>query len=255
MVRLATQRDWGAVSLFVLPGFREQTFPGKEGRLRFPLVTDGDANYQADAGQSHVDFAFRYSHYLGAWDFGLHYFEGTGREPRFVPDSGFTRLVPTYDLINQAGADIQYTREGWLWKFEGLWRAQHGEHFSAVTAGFEYTLYQIRRSDADLGLLLEYSYDGRSDDPAEAPPTLFNDDLFAGARLTLNDVQSTEVLAGFVVDRDEHSVQLSVEAQRRLDNHWSVELESLWFLNSDDRDFAAVFRDDSYVTLRLSRYF
>jgi hypothetical protein len=252
---LSTQQDWGALSLFVLPGFRERTFPGKEGRLRLPLVTDGDADYQSDAGRRHVDFAVRYAHYLGAWDFGAHYFKGTGREPRLVLDSGFTRLIPTYDLINQLGADVQYTHEGWLWKFEGLWRAQHGDHFAAATAGFEYTLYQIRDSDADLGLLMEYSLDDRSDDPAQAPPTLFDDDLFVGARLTLNDVQSTELLAGFVVDRDDRSTQLSIEAERRLDNHWSLELESLWFLNSDNSDFVAAFRDDSYVTLRLSRYF
>lgn len=255
MLRLSTQRDWGAISLFVLPGFRERTFPGKDGRLRFPLVTDGDADYQADAGQKHVDVALRYAHYLGAWDFGVHTFQGTGREPRLVPNATFTRLVPTYDLINQVGADVQFTRDAWLWKFEGLWRAQHGDHFTAVTAGFEYTLYQLRASDADLGLLLEYSRDTRSDDPAEAPPTLFDDDVFLGARLTLNDVQSSELLAGFVVDRHDRSVQLSVEAQRRLDNHWSVELESLWFLNTDDSDFATVFRDDSYITARLSRYF
>lgn len=255
MLRLSTQRDWGAVRLFVLPGFRERTFPGEEGRLRFPLLTDGNAEYQSDAGQNHVDFALRYAHYLGAWDFGAHYFKGTGREPRLVPNSTFTRLVPTYDLINQIGVDVQYTRDAWLWKFEGLWRAQHGDHFAAATAGFEYTLYQISASDADLGLLVEYSRDGRNDDPADAPPTLFDDDLFFGARLTLNDVQSSELLAGFVVDRHDRSVQLSIEAERRLDNHWSLELESLWFLNSDDSDFIVVFRDDSYVTLRLSRYF
>ena len=109
--------------------------------------------------------------------------------------------------------------------------------------------------DADLGLLLEYSFDGRSDDFSEAPPTLFDDDLFAGARLALNDVQNTELLAGVVIDREEHSMQLSIEAERRLNNHWSAELESRWFLNTDDEDVAAVFKDDSYIGLRLSRYF
>ena len=58
-------------------------------------------------------------------------------------DRGFTRLIPTYDLINQVGVDIQYTHAAWLLKFEGLWRAQHGDHFYAMTTGFEYTLYQL----------------------------------------------------------------------------------------------------------------
>jgi hypothetical protein len=255
MVQLLTPQDWGTVSLFVLPGFRERTFPGKDGRLRFPLVTDGDADYQDSAGDDHVDFAVRYSHYLGAWDFGAYYFKGTGREPRFVPDAGFTRLVPFYDLINQVGTDIQYTRGGWLWKFEGLWRAQHGDHFAATTAGFEYTLYQIRATDADLGLLLEYSYDGRSDDISDAPPTVFNDDIFAGARLTLNDVHDSELLVGFSVDRQDHSVQAAVEAERRLSNYWNMEVESRWFFNTGNGDIVNIFEKDSFVTLRLSRYF
>ncbi len=254
MLNLNLRRDWGEVGLFLMPWFREQTLPGKNGRLRFPLVTDGDARYQSSDKQQHVDVALRYSHYVGDWDFGLSYFNGTSREPRFFLNNNGTRLVPFYDLIKQVGTDIQLTSEGWLWKFEGMWRAQHGDHFLAMVGGFEYTLYQIADSAADLGLLLEYSWDGRSSDFRDAPPVLFDDDIFVGSRLTLNDVQDSALLAGFVVDRDTRAVQLSVEVERRLDDHWKLELESRWFLNNDS-GLVAVFRDDSYVTLRLSHYF
>jgi len=255
MLKLATQQAWGELSLFVLPWFREETFPGKDGRLRFPLVTDGDAQYQSSDEHKHLDLALRYSHYFGAWDIGLSYFKGTSREPRFLLNEDSTRLVPYYDLINQLGTDIQYTREGWLWKFEGLWRAQHGDHFTAAIGGFEYTLYQIRETDADLGLLLEYSYDGRNDDPAEAPPVIFDDDFFFGARLTLNDVQDSELLAGFSIDRSDRASQLSLEASRRLGNRWTTELEGRWFLNSGDSGVLSAFKKDSHLTFRLSRYF
>jgi hypothetical protein len=142
-----------------------------------------------------------------------------------------------------------------LWKFEGLWRAQHGQHYAAAVGGFEYTLYQVADSDADLGLLVEYSRDGRSDNPAKQPPVLLDDDLFLGARLSLNDVQGSELLAGVIVDRDSRASQLSVEAERRLTNHWSLELESRWFISSGGNDVAAAFRDDTYITLRMLRYF
>jgi len=33
MVQLSIARDWGVLDLFVLPGFRERTFPGKKGAL------------------------------------------------------------------------------------------------------------------------------------------------------------------------------------------------------------------------------
>ena len=99
MLNLLTQHDWGDVSLYVMPWFRERTFPGKNGRLRYPLVTDGNAQYQSGNGRNHIDVAARYSHYLGNWDFGIAYFNGTGREPRLVLNENGTRLVPVYDLI------------------------------------------------------------------------------------------------------------------------------------------------------------
>ena len=255
MLRLALQRDWGELSLFVLPGFRERTFPGKDGRLRFPLVIDGEALYSNSRERRHVDLALRYSNYFGDWDIGVAVFHGTGREPRFVPNADLTRFHPVYDIIDQASVDIQYTREGWLWKFEGLWRRQNGERFLAATGGFEYTLYQIMSSDADLGLLLEYSRDGRSADFTAAPPVVLDDDVFAGARLALNDTQSSELLAGVVVDRASRAWQLSVEAERRLGERWKLELESRWFLNTRRSPVLSAFRQDSHVTLRLSRYF
>ena len=82
-----------------------------------------------------------------------------------------------------------------------------------------------------------------------------DDDFFFGARLTLNDVQDSELLAGFTVDRDDQASQLSLEASRRLDNHWSTELEGRWFLNSGERELLSAFKKDSYLSLRLFRYF
>jgi len=255
MFKVSTQRDWGTLDLYLMPWFRELTFPGKHGRLRFPLVTDGKARYQSSAEQHRGDIALRYSHYLGDWDFGVYYFNGTGREPRFLLNTTGTRLITFYDLIKQVGTDIQWTHESWLLKFEGLWRAEHGDHYFATVSGFEYTLYQIAASDADLGLLLEYSRDGRDSNPSDQPPILLDDDFFLGTRLTLNDVQSTELLLGFIIDRETHASQLSLKAERRITNHWKVEADSHWFLNSDSNSVVNAFKNDSHITLRLSRYF
>jgi len=255
MLNLATERDWGALSLFVMPWFRERTFPEKRGRLRFPLVVDHDVEYESDAGQHHVDVAVRYSHFIDEWDLGLHYFRGTGREPRLVPNRQGTRFIAHYDQIDQVGADVQYTHEAWLWKFEGIVRNQHGDHFGAMVGGFEYTLYQIINTPADLGLLLEYQYDRRDKDPAKAPQTMFDDDVFIGARLALNDVRDSELLIGVAVDREDGSSLLSMEVERRLDNHSTLELESRWFLNVDESNSLSAFKDDSFVAVRFTRYF
>ena len=66
MINLALINDWGTVDLFVLPYFRERTFPGTEGRLRTQLVVDeGLSKFESSAKEKHVDLAIRYSHYFG----------------------------------------------------------------------------------------------------------------------------------------------------------------------------------------------
>ena len=55
-------------------------------------------------------------------------------------------MIATYDLIQQAGLDVQYTRDAWLWKLEGILRDGHCDLFAAAVGGFEYTLYQVFQS-------------------------------------------------------------------------------------------------------------
>jgi hypothetical protein len=253
MINLTTRRDWGSLSLYILPGFRERTFSGREGRLRpAPHIDSDSAEYEASAEQRHTDLAIRYSHYLGDWDIGAYHFYGTSREPLVRPSADGERLVPFYELINQTGIDLQYTREAWLWKFEGIHRKSRKEHFTAVAAGFEYTRYQLAGSRADLGLLLEYLYDGRDANPTLAPPTPFDNDLFLGARLALNDVQDTSVLMGVVIDRDDRSRLFSIEAERRLGSHWTIELEARLFREIDRDSDLMAFENDSFLSLRAA---
>ncbi len=69
MVNVALVQTWGTIGVFVLPGFREQTFSGEQGRLRFPtLVSQDSAVYESSARHKHIDLAARYSHFISAWD-------------------------------------------------------------------------------------------------------------------------------------------------------------------------------------------
>ena len=256
MITLSTQRDWGHLALFVLPGFRDRTFAGEDGRLRFVLpIDDDEAVYESGAEEKHIDFAARYTHYIGDWDIGAHLFYGTGREPLITLSANNQRLIPNYDLITQFGVDLQYTKDAWLWKFEGIVRSGQSKTFAALVGGFEHTFYQIRQSAADLGLLIEYLYDGRNDDPSLAPPALFQNDLFFGLRLALNDFQDTSVLMGAIVDLNDQSTLFQVEAQRRLGEHWSAEIQGRFFLNVGDDALLLSFREDNFVNLSLARHF
>ena len=268
MVKLSLLKEWGQLDLFVLPGFRERTFPGTRGRLRPPLAATGDSIFEADSGEGHVDYAARYSNFIGNFDMGLSFFYGTSREPRFTLTPDGQRLTPIYDLITQGGLDIQYTQGPFLLKFEGIVREGQGNTFFASVAGLEYTLFQVFGKDWDLGLLTEYLYDGRDEfsftDPTllgpgpletRAPPAAFENDVFVGTRLALNDIADSAFLAGAVIDAEDGSTAMFVEASRRIGENWLAELETRLFLNTDPANLNAVFAKDDFVNFRLTRYF
>ena len=256
MLRLSFAQDWGTLTIFALPYFREPTFPGEKGRLRAQFIVDTDnAQFESSLKEWHPDVAARWSHALGDWDVAVGYFRGTSREPRFtleVRDGGQPYLIPAYDQIDQIGLELQWTVEAWLWKLEAISRWGHGEHFSAAVAGFEYSFFSLFGTALDLGVVGEYLYDGRS--PA-APGTPFENDLFVGGRLAFNDVGSTSILAGAIVDHKSGATSITIEASRRLGERWTIDLESLSFFDVPPTDLLYSVRRDGYVQLRLSRFF
>ena len=253
LVNLAWQQDWGLISAFVMPYFRERNYPGAEGRLRTPLPVDSDrAVYESSSEESHVDVALRYSHYIGDVDIGLSFFRGTSREPRLIPADDSPALLPYYDQIDQFGVDLQYTRDAWLWKLEAIARDGYSESFAAAVGGFEYTFYQVGRSAADVGVLLEYQYDGRNE---LEPFTTADNDIFVGTRLALNDIQDTSLLAGIAYDTVTGETFFNVEAERRIGNSIALELRARAFSGAGPQDVTyAVVRDD-YVQIQLAKYF
>ena len=253
MINLELQRDWGLVSVYLLPYFRERTFAGKDGRLRTPLPVDTDnPQYESSDEQNHVDFALRYSHYIGSVDIGVSAFSGTSREARLLPNEDGSELTPHYDQINQLGLDLQYTDDAWLWKLEAISRETQNDSFSAAVGGFEYTFFQVADSATDVGLLLELQYDGRDDEEA---PTLADNDLFTGIRLALNDIQNTAVLAGVGYDLDTSETYFNIEADRRLGDDYVLETRVRIFTNAQPGDTSYAITNDDYLQLQLSRYF
>ena len=253
MLNVAFQRDWGEVSLFVMPWFRERTFTGRAGRFRAPVPVDTDrARYTSGQGADHIDVALRYSHYIGDVDIGLSAFSGTAREPRLVPGDDGESLVPVYDLVDQFGIDVQYTREAWLWKLEAIARNGVSHSFAAAVAGFEYTVYQVGGSAADASLLLEYQYDGRN---ALEPATFADNDVFVGTRLALNDVQDTAILAGVTYDTVTGEAFINVEAERRLGENWFAELRVRAASGAKPGDTSYWLQQDDYVQLQIARYY
>lgn len=256
MVNFAVIRNWGRLDLFVLPGFRERLFPGPQGRPGVPFPFDPDlATYGTRRGRGVTDFAARWSHSIGPWDVGVSHFHGTTRDPSFrltQNTAGVTVYTPHYDRIDQTGLDVQLTKGSWLWKLEMINRSGQGNRFIAFVGGFEYTLSNVANSGLDLGLLSEYSFDQRD----ELALTPLEDDIFLAARLSFNDVESTEILAGAALDRESGAAFIVAEARRRIGSRWTLDLVARSFVGIPASDFFLFgIRNDDYVQTSLAFHF
>ena len=265
LVNLTLIRDWGTLDVFVLPGFRERTFPGREGRLRsVPFIDMDRATYESGAGRRRMDWAVRWSQAVGDYDIGVAHFRGTSREPRLRPECADGRpalatpcdpstvvFAPHYEVVRRTSLDLQATRGAMLWKVEVLHESGPDESWLAWVTGFEYTWFGVAESALDLGLLVEHLFDGRS---GHAPHPL-EDDVFAGVRLALNDEAGTELLAGVIADAEGDAATFNLEASRRLGERWKVELEARAWAGVDRDDAMFPLRRDDYVQLTWTRFF
>lgn len=289
MVNVSTVQDWGILDVYLLPGFRERTFPGEDGRPRLPVVIDQDhAQYESAAEQERVDAAIRLQMFLGSWQVALSHFSGTSREPLLLPNIqdltpaqigalvttqqlpvGFdARLTPYYSVIDQTGLELQYINEGWIWKLEAISRSGEGDRFAAYDAGFEFTQYALFGSDIDLGYIVEYMYEDRN----ELLASPFEHDWLFGGRMTFNDVASTELLMGLIYDPHSEEKAISFESSRRFGDRLKVSLEGRFYADTGGAPTAgqvflgalleqapdtplAVYTNDDMVQLEMVYYF
>lgn len=260
MVNLNVVKDFGTFSLYWLPRFRERQFQIYKNRLRFAVpIDDSQPHFDSPAGVWHQDFAARWSHSIGEWDLGIAHFRGTGREPTFdlsLADPASPNLIPRYSIINQTSIDLQWTHDAWLWKLEAITRGGQGKRFAAVTAGFEYTFFNVQDFGADVGLLAEYLYDGRDRNLTVAPVIPFYNGVFMGTRIEVNDTQNSQVMAGFVQDLDTSAKYVSLEASRRMGEAWKLEVKARFFMDAPQSNFVIYgFDRDDYFQFRVLRYF
>lgn len=264
MINAAFIQDWGTVDLFVLTGFRERTFAGKQGRPRSQYVVDKDlTEYESSDEEKHIDFAARYSHYIGAWEFGVSQFYGTSRDPNLSPafnSQGEVVLKPFYPIINHTSLDVQAILSNWLLKLEVISRDGQDKNYgryAAATGGFEYTIVGVFRTIADLGIISEYLYDERGSEanPGSFMASPFQNDLMVGTRLAFNDVQSTQLLAALIIDLDHGDRFYNIEAERRLGDSWKLSLEARVFTLINQSNPFWNIRKDDHAQLNLEWFF
>lgn len=250
MIHYSYLTNVGTFDLFYLPYFRTRQFPGRKGRLRFPVILDGsEIEFESSADEFQPSFAGRWSHYVGVLDFGVSHFYGVGREPIVTDFSTFDLI---YGTINQTGIDIQATTGPALWKFEAIKRFNDFQDMFATVAGLEYTFYNIRNSGIDIGVLGEYLYDDRDDLTFSG----LQNDVFVGSRIAFNDSQDSDILFGAIFDLERTTKIFSIEAGRRIGSSWNIDVESRIFSNVDfDPPESLLFlRNDSFLQFSITKY-
>ena len=174
--------------------------------------------------------------------------------PRFLARKsvqGELSLVPYYDLIHQSSLDLQATLQNWLLKLEVMRRQGQDKTYFASVSGFEYTLVGVGGTAIDLGLLSEYHWDERGFKSTGA----FNNDIFTGMRVAMNDAADTQLLGGIGADMNNGGYFTNLEASRRFGNHWKMELEARFTYDTADHDAFYPVREDDSIQLEIIRFF
>jgi len=250
--------DWGIIDLFVLPGFRERTFAGSDGRLRGPLAVSTDnVMYESSAEENHIDLAIRWSHSIGDFDIGTYWFHGTNREPQIIlTQQGQTlSVLQYYNQMDQFGLDVQATLGDFLWKFESIYRDTKDDDYWATQAGFEYTYVGVFDSAADVGLLMEYAWDSRGEGSATEITSSFQNDLYIGSRIAFNDVQSSEILMGIGTDLDHSATSFIFEMNRRIGDSIKVSADIRILQSSEPLEQLYSIKEDDHLQISVDWYF
>ncbi len=254
MLNLSLSKDWGIVDFYLMPYFRERTFAGKQGRPGLPFLNSDKALYESKSKQHHLDWAVRWTQSIDELELAISWFDGTSREPLLIQNplvSTQLELIPFYQQIEQLGIELQQSVEDTLVKVEIIHNQNTLKSYWAMQSGIEYSQYGVFDSNADLGWLVEYSWDERG----KTSPTIFQNDIFVGTRLALNDVDSSEVLMGLGYDLDFHSSSFIIESSTRFGDSIKVSLDARFFSSNKPTDPLYFFRNDDHVQLTAQYYY
>ena len=251
MLQLSYAGKLGTFTGFALPYTRAIEFGNEAGRPRTPsVISDDQVSFESSDEAWQPTFAFRWEHFIGDADIGLHYFYGNAREPLvvFSPEGAFGLQYP---VAHQLGIDYQVIVKSAIFKLESIYRGGDFEDIFAITGGVEYTFGNVNKKGLDIGVLAEYVYDNRR---ALTFSSLDND-IFLATRVAFNNVKGTEILFGIFQDLSKSTKVMRLEGTQRIGNNFKITATGQAFLSVDENELAYLFRRDSFLELELIRYF
>lgn len=249
MASLSYSHDYGKFDMYLMSNFQERLFSGGNGLPRLVMEIDKNTvTYESSAKDKKLDFAIRYSTVLDDLDIGLSHFYGNNRAPELKANSSTLKFDPFYSIVSQTGLDIQSTKGSWLYKLESISAKNGSERYFSAAGGIEYTFYGIQNTQSDLGIIIEYIFDDRSNSP-------LNNDGVIGLRWNKNDIKSTTFLAGLLIDMHGNSTRLQSEFEQRIADDLKLFVDFSINGNINQADFGYQFKEDSKMTVKIAKYF
>ena len=249
MISLSYFNDYGSFDFYLMPYFIERVFPGTKGRPRLAFEVDkNNVIFESSSKKNKVDVAIRYSTVVDDFDIGISHFYGNNRSPNLTFNNKSFKLDQYYPILSQTSLDLQSTKGAWLYKLEALLADNGGEKHFSIAGGTEYTIYGVRETSSDLGIVIEYTFDDRND-------FAFNNEGVIALRWTQNDINSKSILAGLLSDLGGNSNRFFAEFEQRLNDDVKLFIDTSISGNIDQNDFTYAFKEDSQITVKIAKYF
>lgn len=241
MFRLGINIKDALLEAMILIGYREAAMPTPG--ARFSFENDYSYEYEGWGEEYHPDVALRYSKSIKNIDVGVSYFGGHSRTPELItPDVG--PPVWHVNLVDQVSVDIKADLNRVEFKAEVLYKIVEDKSTRAVVLGSEFKL--IQNQNIAVNLLAEYSWDQHG---KNAFDNSFQNDIFAGVRVTLKGLNDSEILIGHNYDFYFGSQHGFVQAKVNVTKVLSVGLEGWWFNVSADDYANKTFNGDNMIQL------
>ena len=243
-----------------MPLFHEPTKIGKRGRLRLNLPTQNyNTTYEGGAGRKVPSWAVKWQNSYGDSDISLQFFRGTSRNSSTLPklEDSQIKYFSGHERITQLGSFFQKIYGPIIFKFEGIKRngqknaKYERENFYSYITGFEYVITRVFDKVWDLNIFAEYSNDDRGSNSTD----IFQNDLFLGTRINLNDVEGTEITQTLTLDLNGDGNTGSLEISTRIMEsvRLAANYTSHWSVNNKDTLYS--FRRDDYLGIKITNYF